>query len=146
MSIHIADYILESEYVCKHCKKYPPDYLMKGSEPEVELPYVMLFKHFKDIREKWGKPIPINSGYRCPKYNEKKGGKPQSIHLFGLALDLECKDDDEVEAMKKVISQVAPDLRRGVYTGDETFIHIDCGYYIFPRIYTKWRRKARWTG
>lgn len=119
---------------------------MSEDEAEAGLPYTMLFKYFKEIREEWQKAIPITSGYRCPKHNKAEGGVPQSIHLFGLALDLDCKDDIEVDAMRKIVSQVAPVLRMGIYKGEETFLHIDVGYYIYPRIYKKWREKARWTG
>ena len=30
------------------------------------------------IREMWGKPIQVNSGYRCPALNKAVGGKPTS--------------------------------------------------------------------
>lgn len=41
-----------------------------------------------EIREKYGKPIIITSGYRCQELNKKVGGKPNSFHLKGLAADL----------------------------------------------------------
>ena len=41
-----------------------------------------------EIREKYGKPIIITSGYRCQELNEKVGGKSNSFHLKGLAADL----------------------------------------------------------
>ena len=42
------------------------------------------------IREEFGKPIYINSGYRTEAHNEKVGGKPASSHLKGLAVDIAC--------------------------------------------------------
>ena len=42
------------------------------------------------IREEYGKPIHINSGYRTEAHNEKVGGKPASSHLKGLAVDVAC--------------------------------------------------------
>ena len=42
------------------------------------------------IREEYGKPIHINSGYRTEAHNEKVGGKPASSHLKGLAVDIAC--------------------------------------------------------
>ena len=42
----------------------------------------------EDIRTRFGKPIYINSGYRCPELNQKVGGKPNSQHLKGEAADL----------------------------------------------------------
>ena len=33
------------------------------------------------LREWYGKPIYVNSGYRCPQLNRMVGGKPTSQHL-----------------------------------------------------------------
>lgn len=41
-----------------------------------------------DIRERYGYPIYITSGYRCPKLNKAVGGKPTSQHLKAEAADL----------------------------------------------------------
>ena len=40
------------------------------------------------IREMWGKPLHVNSGYRCPALNKAVGGKPTSQHLKGEAADI----------------------------------------------------------
>ena len=40
------------------------------------------------IREKFGKPITVTSGYRCEKLNKEVGGVPNSDHKFGYAADL----------------------------------------------------------
>jgi len=47
------------------------------------------------IREEYGKPIYINSGYRTEAHNEKVGGKPASSHLKGLAVDIACSESRE---------------------------------------------------
>ena len=39
-------------------------------------------------REKWGKPILVTSGYRCPELNKAVGGVPTSQHLKGEAADI----------------------------------------------------------
>lgn len=66
-----------------------------------------------DIREKYGKPIIITSGYRCPLLNKKVGGKPNSQHLKAEAADLKwdtellafilqyCKYDQLIEEKSK---------------------------------------------
>ena len=42
------------------------------------------------IREVMGnQPIYINSGIRCITHNRKVGGSPNSMHLDGLAVDIE---------------------------------------------------------
>ena len=46
-----------------------------------------------NIREVYGKPIIITSGYRCPELNAKVGGKSNSQHLKGEAADLKFDVD-----------------------------------------------------
>lgn len=43
------------------------------------------------IRDKWGKPIKVTSGYRCLKLNTKVGGSKTSDHLVGAAADIKVK-------------------------------------------------------
>lgn len=40
------------------------------------------------IREQWGKPIFVNSGYRSPALNTAIGGAKNSAHLYGEAADI----------------------------------------------------------
>lgn len=40
------------------------------------------------LREWWGKPIVIASGYRCPELNRAVGGVQNSQHMKGQAVDL----------------------------------------------------------
>lgn len=47
-----------------------------------------------EIREGYGKPIVITSGYRCPQLNKVVGGKPNSQHVKAQAADL--KFDEEL--------------------------------------------------
>ena len=46
-------------------------------------------KVFQPIREHFGVPIYISSGYRSPELNEAIGGSPRSFHSHGMALDLD---------------------------------------------------------
>ncbi len=39
-------------------------------------------------RQRLGKPIIVNSGYRCPRLNEAVGGVRNSYHLYGRAADI----------------------------------------------------------
>ena len=58
------------------------------TNPEIidNINYTM--ERLDEIREKYGKPIIITSGYRCSELNKKVGGKSNSFHLKGLAADL----------------------------------------------------------
>lgn len=40
------------------------------------------------LREAWGKPITVTSGYRCPALNRAVGGVATSQHLKGEAADI----------------------------------------------------------
>ena len=40
------------------------------------------------LRDAWGEPLAINSGYRCPEANKAVGGVPTSQHTKGEAADV----------------------------------------------------------
>lgn len=40
------------------------------------------------IRDAWGKPIKVKSGFRCLKLNRAVGGSPTSVHTRGWAADI----------------------------------------------------------
>ena len=40
------------------------------------------------LRQAWGGPIRVNSGYRCPELNKAVGGTPTSQHQRGEAADI----------------------------------------------------------
>jgi len=44
---------------------------------------------FQPLRDNFGVPIYISSGYRSPALNEAIGGSPRSFHSHGMALDLD---------------------------------------------------------
>lgn len=44
------------------------------------------------LRDAWGGPLFINSGYRCPELNAKVGGVPTSQHTKGMAADVGMTD------------------------------------------------------
>ena len=39
------------------------------------------------LREAWGRPLTVTSGYRCARHNAEVGGVPNSRHMRGLAAD-----------------------------------------------------------
>ena len=47
------------------------------------------------IRERWGLPIRITSGYRCPELNDEVGGVEDSYHMEGCAVDISAIGNDE---------------------------------------------------
>ena len=136
----IAPYISKAEYACRCCGKFPID--LYDTDEELRTPYALFFDAFRAVRELWGKAIPIVSGFRCPDHNRSVGGTDLSAHLFGLALDLGCKDVEEVAMLKNTIELIHPELRVGTYPG---FLHVDSAYLIYPRATSDWREGVRWT-
>lgn len=52
------------------------------------------------LREAYGKPIIIGSGYRCPKLNKAIGGAAYSQHMKGEAADIKTIQDTPTENKK----------------------------------------------
>ena len=75
------------------------------------------------LREKYGKPIQVNSGYRCPKHNLTVGGATQSQHMKGEAADVApmSGDTSELERMVEIIKQNGKWDQMIVYP---TFVHV----------------------
>ena len=71
------------------------------------------------LRDNWGKPLHINSGYRCPELNREVGGKPTSQHLSGQAADVAC--DKPVELARLAAAMCLPYDQMIIYP---TFVHI----------------------
>lgn len=59
------------------------------------------------IREAWGSPIRVTSGYRCPELNKAVGGVANSGHLRGVAADLQPTNGRQADFNKFVIAYVA---------------------------------------
>lgn len=56
------------------------------------------------LREAWGSPIIINSGYRCPILNKAVGGSKTSSHMSGWSVDMRPKNG-KMEEFKKFVVQ-----------------------------------------
>lgn len=48
------------------------------------------------LRDAWGRPLTVNSGYRCPELNAAVGGVPTSQHAKGEAADIAAEDPLEL--------------------------------------------------
>ena len=57
--------------------------------PAIKVKLTSLINNLLDpIREAWGGPITVNSGYRCPVLNKAVGGASTSQHQKGEAADI----------------------------------------------------------
>jgi uncharacterized protein YcbK (DUF882 family) len=74
------------------------------------------------VRDRFGAPITVLSGYRSPYHNAVVGGAPLSRHVIGDAVDISTVNLD-----KDYLEQLA---RNEGFTGFgyyRTFLHIDLG-------------------
>ena len=64
--------------------------LWNGAPKEAEENLRALVDEVLDpLREAYGRPIRVNSGYRCPKLNTLVGGTSNSQHMRGEAADIQ---------------------------------------------------------
>mgnify|MGYP002622905691 FL=1 len=70
----------EKEFACRCCGELPP--LARANVR------ALVDEVLDPVREKLGKAIVVNSGYRCPRHNAAVGGVRNSQHLRGEAADI----------------------------------------------------------
>ena len=71
-----------------------------GIDNTVPCEYIPKIQHLvhcvlDPIREHWGLPIRVTSGYRCPELNEEVGGVEDSYHVDGCAADITALGNNE---------------------------------------------------
>ena len=67
---------------------------------------ILIDKLLNPIREAWGEPIVVSSGYRCPELNALVGGGQHSHHLLGCAVDLIAGSRDDHRRLCHMIVQM----------------------------------------
>jgi len=67
---------------------------------EVKSLTALIEKVLDPLREAYGKPIIVSSGYRCPKLNAAVGGSASSQHVKGEAADIRSVADTPEENKK----------------------------------------------
>lgn len=76
------------------------------------------------VRVYIGKPILVNSGYRCKKLNEMVGGVQNSMHTKGLAADFRTKEKEDINTMFEFLRKNQKDFKIKELINYKTFIHI----------------------
>lgn len=99
------------EFACKHCGTVKID--------------EKLVNYLQNIREHFGQPVTINSGYRCASHNKAVGGSSNSYHTKGMAADIAVKNVAPAEVAK--YAESIGILGIGLYETDKDgyFVHID---------------------
>ena len=60
---------------------------------------------FDVLRKQLNIPLRINNGFRCAEHNKAVGGKPNSQHLYGNALDVHCPASMSVDQLAEAMHQ-----------------------------------------
>ena len=71
-----------------------------------------------------GKPILVNSGYRCLKLNEMVGGVQGSMHTKGLAADFRTKEEEDINTMFEFLKKNQKEFKIIELIKYKTFIHV----------------------
>ena len=99
---------------------------------------IKLSSQLQFLRDYTGRPIRINSAYRCPKHNAKVGGSKTSQHLLGKAADITIQSLKPIEvfAIIEDLIDMGHMLQGGLGLYEEKgFVHYDIR-----------KTKARWNG
>ena len=77
------------------------------------------------IRDHFGKPVEITSGYRCAKHNKSVGGATKSYHAQGRAADIQVEDIAPREVAKYAESIGVKGVGLYETAADGYFVHVD---------------------
>lgn len=78
------------------------------------------------VRDKFGSPILINSGYRCERLNKAVKGHKNSWHMSGQAVDIVASNGDNLDLWNTIVEMGGYHKIIWYYEGDlkPRFIHI----------------------
>lgn len=79
------------------------------------------------LREAWGAPIHVNSGYRCPALNKAVGGVPASQHIKGEAADITAGSPAQNKRLYSLLKQLNLPVDQAINEHDFAWIHVSYG-------------------
>lgn len=79
------------------------------------------------LREAWGKPITVNSGYRSAALNKAVGGKATSQHLKGEAADITTGNKADNERLFKLILDMGLPFDQLIDEKGYSWLHVSYG-------------------
>lgn len=93
--------------------------------PEIEKNLNLLVARVLDIvREYYGFPIKVSSGYRCPELNKLVGGAANSHHMRGMAADITVGSMADNRKLYELIKSLNLDLCQCILEKGGKWIHI----------------------
>ncbi len=77
----------------------------------------LLARYLDTVRDEYGKPVKVNSGFRSEAVNERVGGARNSAHLKGLAADI-VPSDGTADNFGRLLGALERALPETVYSAD----------------------------
>ena len=100
----------------------------RPSKCAYHLLHVLVQQLLDPIREAWGEPIVVSSGYRCKELNTLIGGVKNSHHMLGCAADLIAGNRADHRKLFKMIQKMQQEGRikftQLIWEGNGRWIHI----------------------
>lgn len=76
------------------------------------------------LREAYGKPIKVNSGYRCPKLNKAVGGSATSQHMTGQAADITGGSKAENKKLFDLVRSLKLPFDQLIWENGGVWVHV----------------------
>lgn len=83
--MNYGKYFTEAEFACKHC-----------GEAKMDQEFV---DRLNKLRESYGKPLKISSGYRCPQHPIEAKKTMSGMHSTGKAADVAIEGSEAVKLL-----------------------------------------------
>ena len=100
----------------------------RPSKCAYHLLHVLVDQLLDPIREAWGEPIVVSSGYRCKQLNALVGGVKNSHHILGCAADIIVGNRADHRKLFKMIQKMQQEGRikftQLILEGNGRWIHI----------------------
>ena len=100
----------------------------RPSKCAYHLLHVLVDQLLDPIREVWGEPIVVSSGYRCKELNTLVGGAKNSHHLLGCAADIIAGNRADHRKLFRLIVKMQQQgqirFTQLIWEGDGRWIHI----------------------
>lgn len=76
------------------------------------------------LRRAWGKPLTVNSGYRCPELNCAVGGSKSSHHMRGMAADITTGNRVDNRRLFQLVQDLGLPFTQLIDESNFAWIHI----------------------